>query len=53
MSCPPQRPINRPDAPPLVTFLVGVNGTGKTTTSGKLARLACRAQYTGGTLGVH
>jgi len=33
----PQRPINRPDAPPLVTFLVGVNGTGKTTTSGKLA----------------
>jgi fused signal recognition particle receptor len=26
-----------PDAPPRVTFLVGVNGTGKTTTSGKLA----------------
>ncbi len=26
-----------PSAPPEVTFLVGVNGTGKTTTSGKLA----------------
>jgi fused signal recognition particle receptor len=33
----PQRPFVRPDAPPTVTFLVGVNGTGKTTTSGKLA----------------
>jgi len=33
----PQHPMNRPDAPPTVTFLVGVNGTGKTTTSGKLA----------------
>src|SRR6516164_9118571 len=32
----PQRPIPVP-APPKVTFLVGVNGTGKTTTSGKLA----------------
>jgi len=33
----PQRPAVNPDAPPKVTFLVGVNGTGKTTTSGKLA----------------
>jgi fused signal recognition particle receptor len=33
----PQRPIPMPAAPPKVTFLVGVNGTGKTTTSGKLA----------------
>jgi fused signal recognition particle receptor len=33
----PQRPVFTPDAPPTVTFLVGVNGTGKTTTSGKLA----------------
>ncbi len=33
----PMRPIPSPAAPPKVTFLVGVNGTGKTTTSGKLA----------------
>src|SRR5262252_3216410 len=33
----PQRPIVEPTVPPRVTFLVGVNGTGKTTTSGKLA----------------
>jgi fused signal recognition particle receptor len=33
----PGRPIPAPAAPPKVTFLVGVNGTGKTTTSGKLA----------------
>ena len=33
----PQKPLPRPDAPPKVTFLVGVNGTGKTTSSGKLA----------------
>ena len=33
----PQRAILEPEAPPKVTFLVGVNGTGKTTTSGKLA----------------
>ncbi len=33
----PRRPIPSPDAPPKVTFLVGVNGTGKTTSSGKLA----------------
>lgn len=31
------RPVAEPAAPPKVTFLVGVNGTGKTTTSGKLA----------------
>ena len=33
----PQRPIPCPATPPKITFLVGVNGTGKTTTSGKLA----------------
>jgi len=33
----PMRPVIDPSAPPKVTFLVGVNGTGKTTTSGKLA----------------
>ncbi len=33
----PQRPVSTPATPPKVTFLVGVNGTGKTTTSGKLA----------------
>lgn len=33
----PKKPIVEPAAPPKVTFLVGVNGTGKTTTSGKLA----------------
>jgi fused signal recognition particle receptor len=33
----PQGEIPTPEAPPKVTFLVGVNGTGKTTTSGKLA----------------
>ncbi len=33
----PMRPVADPFAPPKVTFLVGVNGTGKTTTSGKLA----------------
>ena len=33
----PMRPVANPSAPPKVTFLVGVNGTGKTTTSGKLA----------------
>ena len=33
----PQRPIAAPDAPPMVTFLVGVNGAGKTTSAGKLA----------------
>ena len=33
----PVRPVATPATPPKVTFLVGVNGTGKTTTSGKLA----------------
>jgi fused signal recognition particle receptor len=33
----PKKPIVEPAEPPKVTFLVGVNGTGKTTTSGKLA----------------
>lgn len=33
----PMHPVANPPAPPKVTFLVGVNGTGKTTTSGKLA----------------
>src|SRR5579872_2750707 len=33
----PVRPIPEPVTPPKVLFLVGVNGTGKTTTSGKLA----------------
>ena len=33
----PQHAVAEPNAPPKVTFLVGVNGTGKTTTSGKLA----------------
>ena len=33
----PQKPLAAPSAQPRVTFLVGVNGTGKTTTSGKLA----------------
>ena len=33
----PQKAVPDPALPPKVTFLVGVNGTGKTTTSGKLA----------------
>ena len=33
----PQGTIAAPQVPPKVTFLVGVNGTGKTTSSGKLA----------------
>ena len=33
----PQGAAATPQAPPRVTFLVGVNGTGKTTSSGKLA----------------
>jgi fused signal recognition particle receptor len=33
----PQRAVPEPEVPPRVTFLVGVNGTGKTTSSGKLA----------------
>jgi fused signal recognition particle receptor len=35
-----QRPIEHPATPPEVIMMVGVNGTGKTTTSGKLAALA-------------
>jgi len=33
----PRLPMKEPALPPKVVFLVGVNGTGKTTTSGKLA----------------
>jgi len=33
----PRTPVVEPAQPPKVIFLVGVNGTGKTTTSGKLA----------------
>ncbi|MGA2217191.1 MAG: signal recognition particle-docking protein FtsY [Terracidiphilus sp.] len=33
----PQVPVAEPPLPPKVTFLVGVNGTGKTTSAGKLA----------------
>jgi fused signal recognition particle receptor len=33
----PRRPVPCPEAPPKVIFLVGVNGTGKTTSAGKLA----------------
>jgi fused signal recognition particle receptor len=33
----PRKPVVDPLTPPKVIFLVGVNGTGKTTTSGKLA----------------
>jgi fused signal recognition particle receptor len=36
------KPVVRPSAPPEVIMLVGVNGTGKTTTSGKLAALFTR-----------
>jgi len=34
----PGKPVPEPATPPKVIFLVGVNGTGKTTTSGKLAQ---------------
>jgi len=34
-----QRPLQHPDAPPEVIMMVGVNGTGKTTTTGKLAAM--------------
>jgi fused signal recognition particle receptor len=33
----PQRPVPTAETPPKVIFLVGVNGTGKTTSAGKLA----------------
>ena len=34
-----QKPVRHPASPPEVIMMVGVNGTGKTTTSGKLAAL--------------
>ncbi len=34
-----KRPVQHPDAPPEVILMVGVNGTGKTTTTGKLAAM--------------
>lgn len=37
-----QTPVQHPTTPPEVIMMVGVNGTGKTTTSGKLAALAVR-----------
>ena len=40
------RPIHRPATPPEVIMMVGVNGTGKTTTSGKLAALYRREGHT-------
>jgi fused signal recognition particle receptor len=36
---PPPVPEVRPESPPRVTLVVGVNGSGKTTTAGKLAAL--------------
>ncbi len=39
----PRQPIPSPASPPKVTFLVGVNGAGKTTSAGKLAAW-CRGQ---------
>ncbi len=40
------RPISHPRTPPELIMMVGVNGTGKTTTSGKLAALAVREGHT-------
>ncbi|HVZ82415.1 MAG TPA: signal recognition particle-docking protein FtsY [Terracidiphilus sp.] len=42
----PNRAAAMPETPPKVTFLVGVNGTGKTTTSGKLAAWLRRRERT-------
>jgi fused signal recognition particle receptor len=39
-------PVHHPAAPPEVIMMVGVNGTGKTTTSGKLAALYRRENKT-------
>ena len=39
-------PIAHPATPPELIMMVGVNGTGKTTTSGKLAALAVREGHT-------
>ena len=36
---PEQRPVNLPESGPFVLLVVGVNGTGKTTTIGKLATM--------------
>jgi len=38
-SFPEPQPIKQPDQPPFVLLVVGVNGTGKTTTIGKLAMM--------------
>ncbi len=38
-SFPDTSPVNRPEEPPFVLLVVGVNGTGKTTTIGKLAMM--------------
>jgi len=40
------KPIHHPATPPEVIMMVGVNGTGKTTTSGKLAALYRREGHT-------
>jgi len=40
------KPIHHPSTPPEVIMMVGVNGTGKTTTSGKLAALYRREGHT-------
>ena len=42
----PRKPVSTPAAPPKVIFLVGVNGTGKTTTSGKLAAVESQPNKT-------
>jgi fused signal recognition particle receptor len=39
------RPIHPPTHPPEVIMMVGVNGTGKTTTTGKLAHLFATGQH--------
>jgi len=41
-----ETPIHHPSTPPEVIMMVGVNGTGKTTTSGKLAALYRRENRT-------
>ena len=41
-----ETPVAHPSAPPEVIMMVGVNGTGKTTTSGKLAALFRREGHT-------
>ena len=40
------RPVTHPTAPPEVIMMVGVNGTGKTTSTGKLAALLTAQQRT-------